>query len=371
MLSLKRGSFLLSGLFAAALQASPAVAQEKTLAVFTGPSLAKTVEALATEFNGKKVAEAEVVSNETQRVIKAFCEGQTEEQKVLIISRKLSLSEMQRCEKDGASLMGIQLVRYILGLASNSPSLAFDANPKTIYLGIVDEVPRSAIAGSNLPARKRLELLNATSDSFITNPFRTWRDIDASLPDIEINFVAPDGGSPKVILDARLLEAGCRGFAEIKKIFVPENRIRTCTLYRQDGHVTFTEGATFLEATKDLLAAKKPTIGFVRHADLRLGGVTPLTLKGVDPLDPNFNPKTFATRQGTSVYFFVQTVYGKGPSKEASPSASFLTALLSEPVIGPEGAFVKAGFYAQNQKERQDVRAVLRSVRGLGAMGVN
>jgi len=368
---LKSRGYLLSGLLAAALQASSAIAQEKKLDVFVGPSVLSSAEAIASTFKATIAAKVEVVSNETPRIIKAFCDAPTEEQKVLIISRKLTRSEMERCEKDEAQLVGVQLVQYLLALSSNSPSLAFNASAKTIYLGLAQDVPRSAIYESNLPARKRTELLTATSDDFLANPFGKWRDIDASLPDVEINFLLPDSGTPKFILNAQLLENGCRDFKEVKKIFVAEDRIRTCTLYRHDGKVAFTDGSLFLDATKDLLAAKTPTIGFVRHADLKRGEVTPLSLNGVNPLELNFNLKDFSTRQSLSAYFFSPAVYGKGPSSEATPTASFVTSLLSDQVIGPEGTFVKAGFYPQNEKERQDVRAFLRSVRGLDNMGVN
>ncbi|NDA45796.1 MAG: hypothetical protein EBY21_00665 [Alphaproteobacteria bacterium] len=354
---------------ATALQVSCLAAEEDGLTVFIGPSLLKTYQSVAPQF--ETLSKAEVNSDETPRTIKAFCEAPREDQKLLIISRKLSLNEMRNCEKEEARMVGLQLSQYLIAPASNSSSLAFDLDAKTFYLAIAEEVPRSAIAASNLPSRKRSELLNSTADALIHNPFVTWRDIDASLPNIEINLLVPDGGTAKIIVDKRLLEAGCRGFNEIKRIFVAEARIRTCTQYRADDHVVFTDGALFLDSRMDLLLAKKPTIGFIRYPELLGGGVTPLKLNGTTPLDLKFNAKKYPASESISIYFFTQAVFGKGPSQEATPTGSSLAELLSEEMIGPEGAFQKGGFFPLNQKERNDLRAILRTVRGLGAVGVN
>ena len=362
--------FLLSGLLAAALQASSVAAQEKNLTLFVGASAVKTVEDLMPGLN--KSLKPEIVTNmDGNRVISSFCGIPHGDQKVLILSRKMSRSEMQKCEKDQGGFIGLQIASFILGLASNSPSLAFDASPKIIYLGLADEVPRSAVSKSNLSLSTRLKLLEETSDSFIHNPFRTWRDIDASLPDVEINFILPEAGTARLILDGRIMEAGCRGFKEVGKIFTAEMRIRTCTKLRKDGPITITKGVAFLDAKKVLLAAKKPTLALVPHLDLRSGGLTVLSMKGKSPLAADFDAVNFTIRRDTSIYVFEQAVFGKGPSQEASATAAYLTYFLSDRVIGPGGALVEAGFYALDQKERQDIQAIIPKMRGLGNMGVN
>ncbi len=368
MVYLKPVKYLLGGLLAAALQVSCAAAEEDGMTVFIGPSLLKIYQNIAPQFEA--LSKAEVISDETPRTIKAFCEAPPEDQKLLIISRKLSINEMRNCEKEEAKMMGLQLSQYLIAPASNSPTLEFNLDSKTIYLAITEVVPRSAISASNLPSKKRNELLSSTSDGFIHNPFVKWRDIDAGLPDVEINLLVPDGGTAKVIVDKQLLEAGCRGFTEIKRIFVAADRIRTCTLYREDGHVSFTDGSLFLDSRMDLRLATKPTIGFIRYPELLGGGVTPLTLNGTTPLDLKFNSKKFAANESISIYFFTQTVYGKGPSQEATLTELSLSDLVSEEMIGPEGAFQKAGFYPLNQKDRNDLRGIVRKVLGLGNMGM-
>jgi hypothetical protein len=40
-------------------------------------------------------------------------------------------------------------------------------------------------------------------------------------------------------------------------------------------------------------------------------------------------------------------------------------------MIGPEGAFQKSGFYPLNQNNRNDLRGLVRKVRGLDTMGKN
>ena len=369
MVYLKRTKYLFGGLLAVALQVSCAAAEEDGLTVFIGPSLLKTYQNIAPQFEA--LSKAEVISYETPRTIKAFCEAPPEDQKLLIISRKLSMNEMRNCEKDEAKMMGLALSQYLIAPASNSPTLEFNLDSKLIYLAITEVVPRSAVSASNLPSKMRNELLSSTSDAFIHNPFVKWRDIDAGLPDVEINFLLPDGGTAKVIVEKKLLEAGCRDFNEIKRIFVAADRISTCTLLREDGHVSFTDGTLFLDSRMDLRLATKPTIGFVRYPELLGGGVTPLTLNGTTPLDLKFNSKKFAANESVSIYFFTQTVYGKGPSQEATLTELSLSDLTSEEMIGPEGAFQKAGFYPLNQNNRNDLRVLIRKVRGLDTIGKN
>ncbi len=368
---MKRRGFLLSGFLIAALHAGAAMAaDENRVTVYPGPTVVKTMQMVASDFNKKNVPQVDVLTPDPARLIKSFCEAPEDAQKLLILSRKLTWAEMNNCEKSG-ELMGLFLARFILAPVSNTSAVSFNITRKNIYLGIADQVPRSAVAESNLPARQRFELLSATSDSFLVNPFRTWNEIEADLPDVEINFIAPDGGTPKLILDSKVLEAGCRGFKEVKTIFAAEDRTRVCTLYRPDGRVTLTDGWRFEDATKDLLASTKPTIAFVRLDSLNSEGITPLRWRGVTALDADFKPEEFAMRQETSVYFFSGAVRGNESESKITPTAAFLTELFSESVVGPFGAFKKNGFYVLSIKDRMDARAILRRVRGLGESGVN
>ena len=366
---LKQTKYILGIFLAASLQVNSSHAEEDRMTILVGPSLYKTIQNVSSQF--ESFADAEITSDETPRIIKSFCASASEEQKLLIISRKLSLNEMRKCEKEEAKMIGLNLNKYLIAPASNSPSLTPDLDPKTIYLAIAENVPRSAISDSNLSSRKRGDLLASTSDDFIHNPFMKWRDIDASLPDVEINLLIPDGGTAKTIFDAKILEAGCRGFKEVKLIFSAVTRIRTCTQYRTDDHVSFTEGALFQDSRMDLLLSKKPTVGFVRYPELLGGGVLPLRLNGATPNDLKFNSKTFPAAESISIYFFAETIAKNNSEQNTSLTASILKELVSEEMIGPEGAFSKAGFYPLTQTERSDLRSVLRNLRDVGKIGVN
>ncbi len=373
----KLGFSLLSGLLAAALQASSVAAQEKNVRFFSGASTLGTVERLVTGFD--KSIKAEILSDlDGNRIIYEFCSAPNYEQKILIIARRMSHSEMKKCEhaaNDGAGLVGFQFASLILGLGSNSSSLVFDATPKMLYLAIADYVPRSAVDKSNLPITKRINLLSDNLDNYIHNPFRTWRDIDASLPDIEIHFILPEAGSSRILFDSQILEVGCRNFKEVKEIFSAELRRKICTNFRREGVVTITKGAAFgaanQNAKNNLLGVSQPAIGLLFPEHLHGEGITPLTINGMSPVTPNFDHFNFQLRRDVSVYFFEQGVFGKGPSQEASPTALALKYLMSEQVIGPEGQFVKDGFLIIDPKERQKFRHIIHTSRGSSNIGVD
>ena len=250
---------------------------------------------------------------------------------------------MKKCEhtaNDGAGLVGFQFASLILGLGSNSSSLVFDATPKTLYLASADYVPRSAVDKSNLPITTRINLLSDNFDNFVHNPFRTWRDIDASLPDIKIHFVLPEAGSARIMFDSQILEVGCRHFKEVKEIFSAQLRNKICTNFRREGVVTITKGAAFgaanQNAKNNLLGVSQPALGLLLPEHLHGEGITPITINGMSPV-----------------------------------TASALTYLMSERVIGPEGEFVKDGFLIINPKERQKFRHIIHTSRGSSNIGVD
>lgn len=109
---------------------------------------------------------------------KLFCEGVGEKfPDITNASRRMSLSELEACASNGVGEVTEVLIGYDgISIATSVLVDKFKFTDRDLYLAVAKYVPNG-------------------DGKFVKNPFTTWRQINPSLPDVEIKVYGPHGSS--------------------------------------------------------------------------------------------------------------------------------------------------------------------------------
>lgn len=155
--------------------------------------------------------------------LKLFCAGVgVQHPDITNASRRMKTSEFDKCQANG--VLGVVEVRIGydgIVMANSKRSAALKVSKKDIYLALAKHVP--APGGGN---------------KLVENPYRTWKDVNPSLPNVKIEVLGPPPTSGTRDAFAELaLEGGCKTFGFIKSM-KKSNKSRykaVCHSVREDG----------------------------------------------------------------------------------------------------------------------------------------
>ena len=142
-------------------------------------------------------------------------------------SRRIKKSEFEMCQKNGVTSITEVLLGYDgIVIANAKTSKQLTLSRKDIFLALAKEVP--ALDGSQI---------------LVTNPYKTWKDVNPSLPNTKIEVLGPPPTSGTRDAFAELvMEAGCKSFSWIKAI-----KKTNKNQYKQICH-SIREDHTYIEA---------------------------------------------------------------------------------------------------------------------------
>jgi phosphate transport system substrate-binding protein len=104
-------------------------------------------------------------------------------------------------------------------IANTKQAKPFELTLRQIFLALAKEVP-------------------TPSGDWVANPNRTWKDVDASLPDVKIEVLGPPPTSgTRDAFNELAMEGGCKTFPDVKALKkTDKNRYKTiCHAIREDG----------------------------------------------------------------------------------------------------------------------------------------
>ena len=137
-------------------------------------------------------------------------------------SRGIKASELKMCAKNGVvDVVEVQIGFDGIVLANSTETAAYSLTRKDIFLALAKDVPNPD-----------------GSETLVTNPYKTWKDVNAALPATKIEVLGPPPTSGTRDAFAELaLEGGCKKFAWIKAM-KKENKSAykaLCHTVREDG----------------------------------------------------------------------------------------------------------------------------------------
>jgi phosphate transport system substrate-binding protein len=152
--------------------------------------------------------------------LKLFCNGiGVEHPDIANSSRRITATEIANCAKNGVD----QIVEVKIGfdgivLANAKTSAALNLSLRDIYLALAKNVPDPA-GGQKL----------------VANPYRTWAEVNAKLPavDIEVLGPPPTSGTRDAFLELAM-DGGCKTIDWVAKL-ASDALLAACHTIREDG----------------------------------------------------------------------------------------------------------------------------------------
>lgn len=155
--------------------------------------------------------------------MKLFCSGVgVQHPDIANASRRMKKSECEMCEKNGVKdIVEVKIGYDGIVLANSKKSAAMSITRKEIFLALAANVPDPGGAESVVP-----------------NPYKTWKDINPSLPDFKIEVLGPPptSGTRDAFVEL-VMEEGGSEFAWIKALAkADKDKFKSiCHTIREDG----------------------------------------------------------------------------------------------------------------------------------------
>ena len=250
--------------------------------------------------------------------IKAFCDGVGEQHPDIVnSSRRIKQAEIDTCKKNGVSMTEVTFgYDGIVFVAAGDKAAALTR--KQIWQAIAKEVP--------------------VEGKLVANPFKKWKEIDASLPDtaIVVYGPGPNHGTRDAVVEL-VMHKGCEGFDEIKAIADEKARKKTCEALREDG--AWVDVAESYNVTLERISKTAGATGIVgfSYFDANKAKIKASTIEGVEASFDNIASGKYAVSR--PLYFYVKREHAKvipGLDK-------FVAEFVSKKATGNDGYLVEKG----------------------------
>lgn len=271
--------------------------------------------------------------------LKLFCEGVgTNTPDMANSSRRIKASEVALCASNGVTEITEVRIGFdgiVLANAKSGPSL--DVSLKQVFLALAKEVP--------------------VNGKLVVNPYTKWNEIDASLPDMEIEVLGPPptSGTRDAFVELAM-EAGCESVEGAAELGLEG---KACHIIREDGRfVEAGENDNLIVQKLEANPAAYGIFGFSfldQNADKMKGA----TVAGVEPEFENIAAGDYPVSR--SLYFYVKKAHaGVIPGIEA-----YLAEFTSDRASGPDGYLLDKGLIPLPDDQRDLVREQAESLANL------
>ncbi|MBC9175981.1 substrate-binding domain-containing protein [Roseomonas ludipueritiae] len=319
---------------------APAAAQPRETVLVTGsstvyPFSSAVAESMAEAAGGQRV---KVASTGTVHGFAQFCRGPgLEHPDVQNASRRMTAGEFSLCVRNGVNeIMEVPIgfdgivVAHRKGLPSPNFSLT------QLWLGVAKEVPQNG--------------------RMVPNPYTSWRQVSADLPDWPIRVIGPPrtSGTRDSFTELAMM-AGCRSAPEVVAISDTAERNRICTTVREDGR--WVDAGEDDEAiVRRITTDADGTLGIFGFSflDAARDRVEGSHIEGVDD-----TPETIASgRYPLSRPLFL---YAKRPNLERIPALKdYLAEYVSDRALGSGGYLAQRGLVPLDAGRLREVQNVVR-----------
>ena len=304
--------------------------------------------AVAEEFGNNTEFKTPVVeSTGSGGGLKLFCNGiGTEHPDITNASRRIKLSEVNRCNENGVNeIIEVKIGYDGIVIANSRSSDKMEITLQQLFLALAKDVPEK--------------------DGTLTpNPYRTWNEIDASLPNKKIAVLGPPPTSgTRDAFNELAIEGGCKTFpslAALKK--KDKNRYKAvCRSIREDG--AYIEAGENDNLIVQKLQADTSAYGVFGYSFLDQNSDA---LQGslVDGVAPEFEKIASGEYPvSRSLYFYIK----KKHIGAVSGIEEFIEEFTNELTWGPEGYLIEKGLIPLTEGERNNIASASRELKVFSA----
>ncbi|MCH9673969.1 MAG: substrate-binding domain-containing protein, partial [Gammaproteobacteria bacterium] len=267
--------------------------------------------------------------------LKLFCSGLgVKHPDIANASRRIKQSEIDQCSGNGVKEVIEVKIGYDGIVMANSKSAdQMSLTRKDIFLALAREVPDPA-----------------GGETLIENPYATWKDVNAALPNKPIVVLGPPptSGTRDAFVELAM-EGGCKTFPFIKMMKkTDKQRYKSvCHSIREDG--AFVEAGENDNLIVQKLGADKDALGVFGYSflDQNSDKVQGSKVDGTDPTFENIADGSYPVSR--PLYFYVKTAHiGKIPGIK-----QYLSEFTSDKAWGEEGYLADKGMIPMPDGERR------------------
>lgn len=269
--------------------------------------------------------------------LKLFCAGiGVNTPDITNSSRKIKSTEIENCGKNGISKITEVKIGYDGIVLANSKAVApMDLTRRDIFLALAREVPDPK-----------------GTESFVSNPYTTWKDVNPALPANKIEVLGPPPTSgTRDAFSELALEGGCKTFPWIKAMKKKDKMMYKsyCHSVREDGH--YIEAGENDNLIVQKLTANPNALGVFGFSflDQNSDKVQGSIVDGVAPAFEAIADGGYPVSR--PLYFYVKNAH-----LDAIPGIrEFVAEFMRDRTSGPDGYLSEKGMIPMSDKERGEL----------------
>jgi len=286
-----------------------------------------------------------VESTGTGGGIKLFCNGVgPQHADVVNASRRMNASEFESCRKNGVrDILEVRVGYDGLTLSESKRGPMMNLTRKQVYLALAKQVPDPA---------------NPTA--LIANPYKTWNQIDKSLPATKIEVLGPPPTSgTRDSFNELYMEAGCRTYPWLNTLRGQDEKRfkRVCHTLREDG--AFVEAGENDNLIVQKIEANRNAVGIFGFSFLE-ENLDKLRGSKIDGVEPTYETISSGKYPASRPLF----IYVKKAHIGVIPGLQeFVNEYVSDKALGEEGYLADRGLVPQLKADLARTRADVKSLK--------
>jgi phosphate transport system substrate-binding protein len=331
---------LIAAALTVAVAANAYAAGRNTISV-VGSSTVYPFATVVAERFGKKTSYStpKIESTGSGGGMKLFCNGiGLDTPDITNASRRIKKSEFDKCQANGVKdIIEVHIGFDGIAVANSNQAERLQLTRRDLYLALGKQVPNPD-----------------GSETLVDNPYKTWKQVNSSLPDLAIEVLGPPPTSGTRDAFAELaLEGGCKTFGFVKAMKTTDRSAykAACHSVREDGpYVEAGENDNLIVQKLDRNPNALGIFGFsfLEQNDDKVQGSI------VEGMPPEF--ETIADGSypiSRPLYFYVK----KAHIDSIPGIAEFLAEFTSEAAMGEDGYLLDKGLIPLSESEREALRA--------------
>ena len=282
--------------------------------------------------------------------LKLFCAGVgVEHPDITNASRRIKQSEFERCAQNGVTeIIEVKIGYDGIVLANSKKAAPLKLTRKDIYLALAKDVPDPGGA-----------------EKLVPNPYKTWKDVNSSLPAKAIKVLGPPptSGTRDAFVELAM-EGGAKKFAWIKAMKKTDKK-----KYKAIAHTIREDGAYVEAGENDNLIVQKlnanpDAVGIFGFSflDQNMDKVQGSYVDGVQPEFEAIADGQYPVSR--PLYFYVK----KAHVDDIPGIKAYLEEFTSEKAWGEDGYLAEKGMIPMPDAERQQFRSAIESLQILTAV---
>lgn len=268
--------------------------------------------------------------------LKMFCSGSgTDTPDIANASRSIKPAEIQDCAEHGIKdIIEIKLGYDGIVFVSSVKSPDFALTRNALFLALAREIPRDG--------------------TLIKNPYKTWQEIDKSLPALPIEVYGPPPTSgTRDAFSELVMEQGCKLHPEYAKHYSnPDELKQHCQSLREDG--VYIEAGENDNLIVQKLSNNDKAVAVFGYSFLEQNAST-IKAHSIDGVEPTFaaiiSGKYAVAR---SLYVYVK----KAHINKIPGIGEFINSLVSDEAVGDDGYLILKGLLPLPKKEHDLMKVI-------------